>query len=163
LEQETFDKAVAELVEEYDLDGVADKILVERSGMYLIHIMRAEAYEATVGMNEKTAYWDTYIGRLDSILRGLFNDLAISRGKRMKLEGGEMLVSLNDVMRKFTREEQKNAPLKNKDLKMRRMPALSVRSELLAMWENDYPNLKSVLKSAEKKGKKVGEKKTETS
>ena len=81
----------------------------------------------------------------------------------MKLEGGEMLVSLNDVMRKFTREEQKNAPLKNKDLKMRRMPALSVRSELLAMWENDYPNLKSVLKSAEKKGKKVGEKKTETS
>jgi hypothetical protein len=140
LEQETFDKVVAELVEEYDLDRFADKILVERAGMYLIHIMRAEAYETTVGMNEKTAYWGTYIGRMDSMLRSLFNDLAINRGKRMTLEKGDgMLVSLDEVIRKFNREEQKNAPLINKDLKMRRVPALSVRRELLMMWENDYP------------------------
>jgi hypothetical protein len=32
LEQEAFDKIVAELVDEYDLDGVADKILAERVG-----------------------------------------------------------------------------------------------------------------------------------
>jgi hypothetical protein len=164
LEQETFDKAVVELVEEYDLDGVADKILVERVGMYLIRIMRAEAYEAAVGLNEKTAYWDIYIGRLDNMLRGLFNDLAISRGKRMKLEGGSsMLVSLDEVIRKFNRAEQKSGELISKDLKMRRRSALSVRSELLSMWENDYPTLRSVLKRVAKKGKKVGEKKTETS
>lgn len=160
LEQETFDKVVVELVEEYDLDNVADKISVERAAMYLIHIMRAEAYEATVGLNEKTAYWGTYIGRMDTMLRGLFNDLAISRGKRMKLEKGDaMLVSIDEVMRKFTRVEQKSAQSKNQGVKMRRLAGLSARGELLVMWENDYPKLRSILK----RGGKVGEEKTETS
>lgn len=43
LEREAFEKVVAELTEEFDLDSVADKILVERAAMYLIRIMRAEA------------------------------------------------------------------------------------------------------------------------
>ncbi len=145
LEQETFDKCVAEMVEEYDLDGVADKILVERAAMYLIRIMRAEAYEATVGLNEKTAYWDTYIGRLDSMLRGLFNDLAISRGKRMKLEKGDaMLVSLDEVMRKFARVNSDQPKIHG--LKMRRWDGLSLRGELLVMWETDYGKLRTTLK-----------------
>jgi hypothetical protein len=144
-EQETFDKAVAEMVEEYDLDGVADKILVERAAMYLIRIMRAEAYEASVGLNEKTAYWDTYIGRLDSVMMRLFNDLAISRAKRLKLANGDgMLVSLDDVMRKFAKVSGDHP--KNQDIKMRRRDGLSLRSELLVMWEIDYAKLKTTLK-----------------
>jgi hypothetical protein len=153
LEQETFDKAVAEMVEEYDLDGVADKIMVERAAMYLIRIMRAEAYEATVGLNEKTAYWDTYIGRLDSMMMRLFNDLAISRGKRLKLEKGDgLLVSLDAVIRKFGRVEQKSDQPTNHGLMMRRWGGLSVRGELLVMWEKDYAKLKSILKRREKVG-----------
>jgi hypothetical protein len=130
----------------------------------LIHIMRAEVYEATVGLNEKTANWGTYISRMDSTLRGLLNDLAVSRGKRMKLEKGDaMLVDFNEFMRKFARAEQKSTQTPSQGLKMRRMPGFSraraVRSELLAMWEKDYPKLKSILK----REKKVGGKKTKTS
>ena len=146
MEQETFDKCVLEMVEEYDLDGVADKILVERAAMYLIRIMRAEAYEATVGLNEKTAYWDTYIGRLDSMLRGLFNDLAISRGKRMNLEKGDaMLANLDDVLRKFARVNSDQS--QKQGLKMRRRDSLSLRRELLVMWKIDYAKLRTTLKS----------------
>ena len=146
LEQEAFDKIVSELVEEYDLDGVVDKISVERAAMYLIRINRAEAYEATVGTNEKSAYWGTYIGRMDSVLRGLFNDLAISRGKRMQLEKGDaMLVTLDEVMRKFARSQQSNQLL-DKDTKMRRLVRSSVRSKLLTMWIKDYPKLESGLR-----------------
>jgi hypothetical protein len=149
LEQEAFDKIVCELVEEYNLDGVADRILAGRSAMYLIHIMRAEAYEAAVGLNEKTAYWDAYIGRMDSMLRGLFNDLAISRAKRMKLEKGDgMLVSLDEVMHKFERANSDQPKIPG--LKNRRWGGLSVRGELLAMWETDYRNLRTTLKRGDK-------------
>jgi hypothetical protein len=160
LEQEAFDKTVAELVLEFDLDSLADKILVERAAMYLIRIMRAEAYEATVGVSEKSAFWGTYIGRLDNTLRGLFNDLAISRGKRMKLEKGEaLLVSLDEVIRKFAGIEQKSARAANRGIKTRRRVCLSARGELWVMWKNDYPKLRSALK---RRGK-VGGQKTETS
>ena len=110
LEQKRFDKVVTGLVEEFGLDSLADKILVERAAMYLIRIMRAEAYEAAVGVGEKSANRAAHIGKLDSMLRGLFNDLAISRGKRLRLEKGEsLLVSLDDVMRKFARFEKESA------------------------------------------------------
>lgn len=90
--REMFDKIVLELVEEYSLDGFADKIKVERAAMYLIRISRVEAYEAKVGMSEKSAFWGAYVGKLDNIVRGLFSDLAISRGKRMTLGKGEGLL-----------------------------------------------------------------------
>ena len=129
----------------YDLDGVVDRILVERAAMYLIRIMRAEAYEASVGLNEKTAYWDTYIGRLDSMLRGLFNDLAISRSKRMKHEKGDaLLVSLDEVMQKFASVNSDHPKIDG--FKMRRFGGLSLRGELLVMWEADYRDLKTSLK-----------------
>ncbi len=159
MEQEAFEKGVSELVEEFDLDSVADKILVERAAMYLIRIMRAEAYEATVGMSEKSAFWGTYIGRLDNKLRGLFNDLVISRGKRMKLEKGDaLLVSLDEVMRKFAGIEQKSPRTVKGDIKARRFGS-SVRVELWMMWRNDYPKLRLTLG----RGGKVGGEKTETS
>jgi hypothetical protein len=160
LEQEEFDKIVSELVEEFDLDSVADEILVKRAVMQLIRISRAEAYEATVGVGEKSAYWGMYISRLDNSLRGLFNDLAISRGKRMKLEKGEaLLVSLDEVIRKFAGIEQKSARAANRGIKTRRRVCLSARGELWVMWKNDYPKLRSALK---RRGK-VGGQKTETS
>jgi hypothetical protein len=160
LEQETFDKAVSEMVEEYDLDGVADKIMAERAAMYLIRIMRAEAYEATVGLNAKTAYWDIYIGKMDSMMMRLFNDLAISRGKRMKLEKGDaLLVDFDEIMRKFGRLEQKSDQPNKQGIKMRRRGGLSVRGELLVMWEKDYAKIRTTLK----RGEKVGGEKTETS
>jgi len=159
-EQEAFDKVVSELTLEFDLDSLADKILVERAAMYLIRIMRAEAYDATVGVSEKSVFWGIYIGRLDNTLRGLFNDLAISRGKRMKLEKGEaLLVSLDEVIRKFAGIEQKSARTVNLGIKTRRLVGLSARSVLWVMWKNDYPKLRSTLK----RRSKVGGKKAETS
>jgi hypothetical protein len=101
IEQEAFDKIVIGLIEEFEMDSLADRILVERSAMYLIRIMRAEAYDASVGVTEKTAFWGYYITRLDKTLRGLFEDLAISRGKRKQFEKGEaMLVSVDEVIKK---------------------------------------------------------------
>ena len=153
LERAEFEETVAMLMEEYDLDGVADKILANRAGMYLIRIMRAEAYEATVGLNEKTAYWDTYIGRLDSMLRGLFNDLAVSRSKRLGLEKGEgMLVDLDELIRKFDRAERKSARPSEKNIKMRHPIFFSVQHELLMKWEADYPKLKAILEKESKDG-----------
>lgn len=153
MEQEKFDKIVADLVEENDLDGMADKILVERLAMYLIRIVRAEAYEATVGLNEKTAYWDSYIGKMDSTLRGVLKDLAINRGSRMKMEKGEeLLFSLDKIMRKFASSETKSHKHLDQGIKMRRRDPSSVRCQLLDMWEKDFAVLMSIMKS----GKKVG-------
>jgi hypothetical protein len=170
LEQEEFDKIVSKLVEEFDLDSVADEILVKRAVMQLIRISRAEAYEATVGVGEKSAYWGMYISRLDNSLRGLFNDLAISRGKRLSLERGDaLLVSLDEVMRKFAGFEQKSARSLNRGvrgrwgvnrgIRARRGVGLSARGELWLMWENDYPKLRATLK---RRGK-VGGKEAKTS
>jgi hypothetical protein len=149
LEQKMFDKVVSRLVEEFDLDSLADEILVRRAAMYLIRIVRAEGYEAAVGVSEKSLNWGAHIAKLDSVLRGLFKDLAISRGKRLQLEKGEaMLVSLDDVMRKFARFEKtaKSAKMRIKTRKVGFFP----RSELWAMWEEDYPKLKSMLKERKK-------------
>jgi hypothetical protein len=71
--------------------------------------------------------------------------LAISRSKRMKLEKGDgMLVSLDEVMRKFAQVNSDHP--KNQDIKMRRRDGLPLRGELLVMWEKDYAKLKMTLK-----------------
>jgi hypothetical protein len=153
-----FDKIVTDLVEEFDLDSSADRILVERAAMYLIRILRAEGYEAAVGLSEKSPDWGAHIAKLDSVLRGLFKDLAISRAKRMELEKGDsLLVSLDDVIRKFARVE-KSAKSGKKGIKARRVGDLPVRAQLWLMWEKDYPKLRSTLK---RKGQ-VGEEETES-
>jgi len=99
LEKKAFRKVVSELVEEFELESVADRILVERAGMYLIRIARAEAYEAAVGVTEKSALWGAYISRLDNTLRGLLDDLAVTRLKRKQLARNEaLLVSVDDYL-----------------------------------------------------------------
>lgn len=70
LEKKAFKVLVKQLMEQYELEGVADRILAERAGMYLIRIARAEAYESAVGVSEKSALWGAYISRLDNTLRG---------------------------------------------------------------------------------------------
>jgi hypothetical protein len=133
LEKKMFSKVVEGLVEEFDLDSVADKILVERAAMYVIKIMRAEAYEAAVGVGEESISLEVHIAKMDNVLRGLFKDLAVSRGKRLQLEKGDaMLVSLDDVMRKFARIEKMSAESAKKGIKMRKV-GLSPRGELWAM------------------------------
>jgi len=104
LEKEAFEKTVSELMGEFELESVADRILVERAAMYLIRIARAEAYESVVGVTMSSALWGGYISRLDNTLRGLLNDLALTRVKRKRLEKNEaLLVSLDEVIQKFAK------------------------------------------------------------
>lgn len=141
VEREAFGKIVLQLTDEFELDCVADRILVERAAMYLIRIMRAEAYEAAKGVTEKSAQWGMYISRLDNTVRGLFNDLAISRGKRKQFERGEaLLVSLDEVLKKFAKAEQKAPEVEVE--KRRRVQ--SPRRALLRKWRREYPKLRQV-------------------
>jgi hypothetical protein len=156
-EEKMFRETVKELTEEYDLDGSAHRILVDRAAMYLIRTMRAEAYEAAVGAGEESKNLEAHIAKMDSVLRGLFKDLAISRGKRMQLKKGEsLLVSLDDALRKFARLEKENAHPAKKNIKMRKASS-SPRVELWAMWEKDYPELRSMLKEQKKVDKEEKE------
>jgi len=70
--------------------------------MYLIRIARAETYESAVGVTEKSVLWGAYISRLDNTLRGLLNDLAVTRVKRKRLEKGEQLmVNVENLLEKL--------------------------------------------------------------
>jgi hypothetical protein len=159
LERQAFEKVVSDLVEEFDLDNVADKILVERAAMYLIRITRAEAYEAAVGVTEKSALWGAYISRLDNVLRGLFNDLAMTRGKRKQLEKGEaLLVSLDEILKKFAKIEQKSPKIRELDVERRRV-VFAQRKALLVKWKREYPKLRLTIR----RRVTIGKEKTENS
>ena len=161
VEQDMFGKLVAQLSEEFELDTIADKILVERAAMYLIRIMRAEAYEAQRGMTDKSGQFGMYIGRLDNVLRGLFNDLAISRNKRMHFERGEaLLVSLDEVVKKFAKAEPKADPeepeaeafelgadqeAQEPQVEKKRLKQ-PPRRALLRKWRREYPKLRQAAK-----------------
>jgi len=106
LEKQAFEQLVSELTKQYELDTVADRILAERTAMCLIRVSRAEAYEATVGITDKSVFWGTYISRLDNTLRGLLNDLAVSRAKRKGLEKAEQLmVNIEDLLQNLANRE----------------------------------------------------------
>jgi len=153
LERQAFEKVVSDLAEEFDLDNVADKILVERAAMYLIRITRAEAYEASVGVTEKSALWGAYISRLDNVLRGLLNDLAMTRGKRKQLEKSEaLLVSLDEVVKKFAKTEEKTPKLRELNVEKRRV-VIGQRRALLAKWKREYPKLRSAIRRRIDSGK----------
>jgi len=44
--EKRFQKGFSELVDEFELESVADRILIERVVRYLIRIARAETYDA---------------------------------------------------------------------------------------------------------------------
>jgi len=102
-EKEAYDQLISELTEQYGLQGLADQIYVWRAAMYLIRIARAETYESTVAVTEKSALWGAYISRLDNTLRGLLNDLAVTRLKRKQLEKREeLMVNVENLLEKLT-------------------------------------------------------------
>jgi len=144
IEQEIFGKLVAQLTDEFELDTVVDRILTERAAMYLIRIMRSEAYEAAKPITDKSAMWGMYITRLDNTVRNLFNDLAITRGKRKQYERGEaLLVSLDEVLKKFARTEQKH-PEADVEAGKRRL-VQAPRRALLRRWRSEYPQLRQAV------------------
>lgn len=152
LEKRAFRKVVSGLMEEFELESVADRILVERAGMYLVRIARAEAYEAAVGVTEKSALWGAYISRLDNTLRGLFNDLAVTRLKRKQLAKNEaFLVSVDGLIKKFARAEaEPRKPGK-------RRAGLAQRRTLLSSWRRECRKLRLTMKRVERVGEE-GEK-----
>jgi len=99
VEKEAFEQLIKELTKHYKLDMVADRILAERAAMYLIKISRVETYEAIKGITQKSLLLGGYITRLDNTLRGLLNDLAVSRLKRKGIEKTEQLmVNIEDIL-----------------------------------------------------------------
>jgi hypothetical protein len=57
VEKKGYDLLVSELIRQYNLEGLADEIMVQRLAMYLIRIARAEAYEANVGFSDASVAW----------------------------------------------------------------------------------------------------------
>ena len=125
VEGEAYDWLVSQLMEQYELEGLADEILAGRVAMYLIRIARAEAYESAIGVTDKLVLWGRYIRGLDNTLRGVMRDLAVTRAKRKQLEKGEeLMVSLDELLRKFvkTSEPRKREPLRVQKRRVSRVP-----------------------------------------
>ena len=138
-EKRVFSKLVRELVEEFGLESVADRILVERVAMYLVRIARAEAYECFVGVSEKSVVWGGYVSRLDNTLRGLMNDLAVTRMKRKQLERSEsLLVSVDELMKKFVKADVGSG---GRGRVGKRRAGVGFRRGLLSSWRRDYRKL----------------------
>jgi len=138
LEKRAFGRVVSELIDEFDLESVADRILVERAAMYLIRIARAETYDAAVGVTENSALWGSYISRMDNTLRGLLNDLAVTRAKRKNLEKSEaFLVSVDEVIKKFAKAESESRKHGKVEV-VNRMAVLAVRRALLISWGKEF-------------------------
>jgi len=157
VERKAFERVISDLVEEFELDSVADRILVERATMYLIRIARAEAYEAAVGVTEKSALWGAYISRLDNTLRGLLNDLAVTRVKRKQLEKNEaLLVSVDELLKKFAKAEAEPRKRRRLTVEKRRVN-LAQRRALLSSWRREYPKLRLTIRRVERVGEE-GEK-----
>jgi len=125
VEREAYDGLVSQLMEQYELEGLADEILAGRVAMYLIRIARAEAYESAIGVTDKSMLWGRYIRGLDNTLRGVMRDLAVTRAKRKQLEKGEeLMVSLDELLREFAKqsEPRKKEPFRVEKRRVSRMP-----------------------------------------
>ena len=125
VEREAYDWLVSQLMEQYELGGLADEILAGRVAMYLIRIARAEAYESAIGVTDKLVLWGRYIRGLDNTLRGVMRDLAVTRAKRKQLEKGEeLMVSVDKLLREFVKksEPKKREPLRVQKRRVSRVP-----------------------------------------
>jgi hypothetical protein len=103
VEKRAYDQVVSELMGQYALDGLADEILVGRVAMYLIRIARAEVYEANVGVSDASVAWGKYISGLDSTLRTLLKELALTRAERKKPGKGDVLVDVDQLLTRVTK------------------------------------------------------------
>ena len=99
-----------------------------------------------MGVSEKSALWGAYISRLDNTLRGLLNDLAVTRVKRKRLDKDEaLLVSIDEVLMKFVRAE----PRKRVEPVEARRVVLGPRRLLLASWRRERRKLSLTVRRGE--------------
>jgi len=136
VEKKAYDWIVSRLVRQYGLEGLADEILVGRVAMYLIRIVRAEVYEANVGVSDMSVVWGRYIVGLDNTLRVLLKDLALTRGERKKVEKGDVLVDVDRLLKGLA----KRSGVKRRVLVQRRSPL----GLLLKDWMADRRRLRFV-------------------
>jgi len=106
-EEKAYDTLISELIKQYSLEGLADEIPAQRVTMNLIRIARAEAYEAHVGVSDKSIVLGKYIAKLDGSLRAFLGDLALTPTKRRRRDKGDLLA---DVERLLERMEKKRKP-----------------------------------------------------
>jgi len=136
VERKAYDCVVSELMGQYGLEGLADEILVGRVAMYLIRIARAEVYEANVGVSDESAVWGKYIAGLDSTLRVLLKDLALTRAERKKLEKGGVLVDVDQLLNGLAERSRVE----------RRISGRSPMYMLLKDWRANRQRLRSIVK-----------------
>jgi hypothetical protein len=110
VEREGFAGVVSELKAQYGLDGLADEILLERVGMYLVRVARAEVYEANVGVSSGSVAWGKYIARLDGMLRELLRELALTRASRKSLQRNDVLADVDDLLSVVVRKTRAEPP-----------------------------------------------------
>jgi len=136
VERKAYDCVVSELMGQYGLEGLADEILARRVAMYLIRIARAEVYEANVGVSDESAVWGKYIAGLDSTLRVLLKDLALTRAERKKLEKGGVLVDVDQLLNGLAERSRVE----------RRISGRSPMYMLLKDWRTNRQRLRSIVK-----------------
>ena len=106
IEKKAFEHLVKDLTKQYGLDSLADKILAERAAMYLIRIARIEKHESQVGTSEESVVYGNLISRLDNTLRGILNDLAVSRVRRKGLEKTQQLmINIEELIQRLANKE----------------------------------------------------------
>lgn len=133
VEKKAYDWVFSELMDQYDLEGLVDEILVRRVVMYLIRIARAEVYEASVGVSDTSVVWGRYIAGLDKSLRDLLKDLALTRAERKKLEKGDILVDVDRLL--------KGSVKKSRTARKARVRRRSPTSLLLKDWKAERRRL----------------------
>lgn len=79
--------------------------------------------------------WGGYISRLDNTLRGLMNDLAVTRVKRLQLEKSDsLLVSVDSLLKKFVGAKSQRSIGQGKQ----RRSSVSPWGSILLSWRRDY-------------------------
>jgi len=95
---------------------------------------------------------------LDNTLRGLLNDLAVTRLKRKKLEKNEaLLVSVDGLLKKFAKAEVRPRKRKRRGVEKRRA-VLVQRKALLSSWRRESRRLRLTIKRVENVGEEGKEK-----
>jgi hypothetical protein len=136
VERDAYDWLYSELVGQYGLRGLADEVLVGRVVMYLIRIVRAEVYEANVGVSDASTVWGKYIGELHRGLTVLLRDLALTKAERRKLEKDDVLVDVDRLLDGAAKRSRVEGRVKR-----RRSPM----NLLLEDWTAESPGLRCMV------------------
>lgn len=149
-EKQAYDWLSSELIGQYELNGVTDEVLAGRVSMYMIRIVRAEVYEASVGVSEASAVWGRYMGELDKGLRALMRDMALTRSERKETEKYDVLVDVDQLLNGLAMRSRIESTIMR-----RRSPA----GLLLEDWMIERPRLRLIFRSG-KSGARAEKRKT---